>query len=115
EHRLPDDAGFYSEKIAAATEAAVTAAARWLQDNPAVQDRLDRWMRYLISRTIAPRRTEIGAYVTHGVGAWDATPLLNRMEQQVGRDLQYIRINGTLVGGLVGLAIYILSGWLLPD
>jgi uncharacterized membrane-anchored protein YjiN (DUF445 family) len=36
------------------------------------------------------------------------------MELQVGKDLQYIRVNGTLVGGLVGLTIYALSTWLLP-
>jgi uncharacterized membrane-anchored protein YjiN (DUF445 family) len=40
--------------------------------------------------------------------------LVNRMELQVGRDLQYIRINGTLVGGLVGLIIYTAAQWLLP-
>ncbi|MBV8186679.1 MAG: DUF445 family protein, partial [Alphaproteobacteria bacterium] len=42
------------------------------------------------------------------------TTLVNRMELQVGKDLQYIRVNGTLVGGLVGLIIYTLSVWLFP-
>jgi uncharacterized membrane-anchored protein YjiN (DUF445 family) len=37
---------------------------------------------------------------------WDAETLVRRIELQVGRDLQYIRINGTLVGGLVGLCIF---------
>jgi uncharacterized membrane-anchored protein YjiN (DUF445 family) len=114
EELLPTDAGAYSEKIASATEAAVAAAARWLHGNPEIQDRLDRWLRYLIRRTIVPRRFEIGDYVTQVVEAWDASTLVGRMEAQVGRDLQYIRINGTLVGGLVGLIIYALSGWLLP-
>jgi uncharacterized membrane-anchored protein YjiN (DUF445 family) len=36
------------------------------------------------------------------------------MELQVGKDLQYIRINGTLVGGLVGVIIYTASKWVLP-
>ncbi len=54
-------------------------------------------------RTISPRRAEIGAFVTNVVEAWDSTTLVNRLELQVGKDLQYIRINGTLVGGLVGL------------
>jgi uncharacterized membrane-anchored protein YjiN (DUF445 family) len=43
---------------------------------------------------------------------WDATTLVNKLELQVGKDLQYIRINGTLVGGLVGLLIYIASKWI---
>jgi hypothetical protein len=40
------------------------------------------------------------------VERWDSETLVNRLELQVGRDLQYIRINGTLVGGLVGLIIF---------
>ena len=43
-----------------------------------------------------------------------STTLVNRLELQVGKDLQYIRINGTLVGGLVGLIIFIASKWITP-
>jgi len=43
---------------------------------------------------------------------WDTATLSTRIELQVGPDLQYIRINGTLVGGLVGLAIFTLAQWL---
>jgi uncharacterized membrane-anchored protein YjiN (DUF445 family) len=45
---------------------------------------------------------------------WDAATLVNRLELQVGKDLQYIRINGTLVGGLVGLLIFVASKWIAP-
>jgi hypothetical protein len=60
-------------------------------------------------RTILPRRAEIGAYISTVVDNWDTPTLVNRLELQVGKDLQYIRINGTLVGGLVGLLIFTLS------
>ena len=40
------------------------------------------------------------------VGRWDPAEATRRIELQVGRDLQFIRINGTVVGGLVGLVIY---------
>jgi uncharacterized membrane-anchored protein YjiN (DUF445 family) len=43
---------------------------------------------------------------------WDAETLVKRIELQVGRDLQYIRINGTLVGGLVGLIIFSVARWM---
>jgi uncharacterized membrane-anchored protein YjiN (DUF445 family) len=43
---------------------------------------------------------------------WDSATLVDRLELQVGKDLQYIRINGTLVGGLVGLLIYAVSQWI---
>ena len=40
---------------------------------------------------------------------WDTKTLVDRLELQVGKDLQYIRINGTLVGGLVGLIIFVVT------
>jgi uncharacterized membrane-anchored protein YjiN (DUF445 family) len=62
------------------------------------------------------RRTVIGAVASYGSGivtlvsdtirSWDARTVTERLEGAVGRDLQYIRINGTLVGGLVGLIIH---------
>jgi uncharacterized membrane-anchored protein YjiN (DUF445 family) len=42
---------------------------------------------------------------------WDTETLVRRIELQVGRDLQYIRINGTVVGGLVGLIIFTVTQW----
>jgi uncharacterized membrane-anchored protein YjiN (DUF445 family) len=48
----------------------------------------------------------IVALVSDTVRGWDAKTITGRLEGAVGRDLQYIRINGTLVGGLVGLLIH---------
>ena len=45
----------------------------------------------------------------HANGRWDTQTLVEKMELQFGRNLQYIRINGTLVGGLVGLIIFAVS------
>ena len=62
------------------------------------------------------RRAAVGASSSYGDGivklvsetvrSWDAATITGRLEQAVGRDLQYIRVNGTLVGGLVGLTIH---------
>jgi uncharacterized membrane-anchored protein YjiN (DUF445 family) len=62
------------------------------------------------------RRAAVGAVATYGSGivklvsetvrGWDARTITGRLENAVGRDLQYIRVNGTLVGGLVGLLIH---------
>ena len=62
------------------------------------------------------RRTAVGAAADYGDGivrlvsdtirGWDARTVTGRLENAVGRDLQYIRVNGTLVGGLVGVAIH---------
>jgi uncharacterized membrane-anchored protein YjiN (DUF445 family) len=67
------------------------------------------------------RRAVVGAVATYGDGivtlvsetvrGWDARTITGRLENAVGRDLQYIRVNGTLVGGLVGLAIHVVEMW----
>ncbi|NML10524.1 DUF445 domain-containing protein [Sphingobium sp. AR-3-1] len=71
-------------------------------------------LRLVINRFV--RRAAVGATASYGdaivrlvsdtVRGWDAGTVTSRLENAVGRDLQYIRVNGTLVGGLVGLAIH---------
>ena len=71
-------------------------------------------LRLVINRFV--RRAAVGAAASYGdaivrlvsdtVRSWDAGTVTSRLEHAVGRDLQYIRINGTIVGGLVGLAIH---------
>ncbi len=112
--RLPTDISAHAETIAAGVEYSLLTAGRWLREDETLKVKINRWIRYLVTRTISPRRAEIGAFVTNVVEAWDSTTLVNRLELQVGKDLQYIRINGTLVGGLVGLLIFTASKWLLP-
>ncbi|BCW90430.1 hypothetical protein sos41_35990 [Alphaproteobacteria bacterium SO-S41] len=81
----------------------------WLQANDATQGRLNAWARTVVGRLVAPRRHEIGRVVAQVVAAWDSKSIVDKLELQVGPDLQYIRINGTLVGGLVGVIIYAAS------
>ncbi|MHA6769415.1 DUF445 domain-containing protein [Sphingobium ummariense] len=74
----------------------------------------DARLRVVINRFV--RRAAVGATASYGdsivrlvsdtVRGWDAGTVTSRLEHAVGRDLQYIRINGTLVGGLVGLALH---------
>ena len=54
-------------------------------------------------------RHEIGDLIAQTVAGWDPQATSQRFELAVGRDLQFVRINGTLVGGLVGLAIYTIT------
>ena len=54
-------------------------------------------------------RGQIGHYIAQRVENWESRELVEQMEQSVGKDLQYIRINGTLVGGLVGLLLHALT------
>ena len=54
-------------------------------------------------------RHEVGRLIEHTVSNWDPGETSKRLELAVGRDLQFVRINGTLVGGLVGLILYTAS------
>jgi uncharacterized membrane-anchored protein YjiN (DUF445 family) len=67
---------------------------------------LNRFARRLAVGTAAAYGDGIVRLVSETVRGWDARTVTSRLEQAVGRDLQYIRINGTLVGGLVGVAIH---------
>jgi uncharacterized membrane-anchored protein YjiN (DUF445 family) len=112
ENGLQADLRRHTDMIAAALETGLGSLGKWLQSDPERRERLNRWIRLVMLRILLPRRAEIGAYVTQVVQNWDSATLVNRLELQVGKDLQYIRINGTLVGGLVGLLIFMASKWL---
>lgn len=103
------DLSVYTATIEAAFEAALRGLGTWLSEDPVLRTRLNRWIRVVALRALMPRRVEIGAYIAHVVQNWDNVTLVNKLELQVGKDLQYIRINGTLVGGLVGLVIFSVS------
>ena len=60
-------------------------------------------------RIVEQHRHEVGQLIAHTVSVWDPDETSRRIELQVGRDLQFVRINGTLVGGLVGLLLYTLT------
>jgi uncharacterized membrane-anchored protein YjiN (DUF445 family) len=59
-------------------------------------------------------RHEAGDLIATTVSAWDPEDTTRKIELQIGKDLQFIRINGTLVGGLAGLVIYTLSQFFTP-
>ena len=106
---LQTDLKTRSDSLAAAIVGAASALSRWVDEDEGRAARLNRKLRLWLLRAVLPRRAEIGAYIAEVVDRWDARTLVERLELQVGKDLQYIRINGTLVGGLAGLAIYILN------
>lgn len=97
------------ELVEEAAQRGLAATARWLSADPSARDRLDRWIRAVVRRTVTPGREAIGDFVAQVVAGWDARAVADRLELQVGRDLQFIRINGAIVGAIVGLAIFTAS------
>ena len=74
--------------------------------DPALRRRVNGWIVAAVVNLAGESRGEIADLISHTVEGWDAAETSERIELQVGRDLQYIRINGTVVGGLVGLLIH---------
>jgi uncharacterized membrane-anchored protein YjiN (DUF445 family) len=77
-----------------------------LQKEPRLARAINQFARRAAAGITASYGDQIVKLVSETVRAWDARTITDRLEAAVGRDLQYIRINGTLVGGLVGLAIH---------
>ncbi len=71
--------------------------------------RLNEWIHNVAVEVVQAHQRDVGLLIADTVRDWDTETITRRIEQQVGEDLQYIRINGTLIGGLVGLAIYTIS------
>lgn len=80
-----------------------------VRDEPEVRDKLDRWLLAAARFAATNYADEITSIISDTIGRWDAAEASRKIEVQVGRDLQFIRINGTVVGALAGLAIYTLS------
>ncbi|MGQ0641363.1 MAG: DUF445 domain-containing protein [Gemmatimonadaceae bacterium] len=78
-------------------------------DDPALLERVDGWLRNGVLALVERYQSEVGELIAYTVRGWDPTATSRRIELAIGRDLQFIRINGTLVGGLVGLILYALT------
>ena len=74
-----------------------------------VQDKVDGWVEGAAVYVVTTYQGEITSLITDTVAGWDAEHTTRKIEAHIGRDLQFIRINGTVVGSLAGLLIYTVS------
>lgn len=77
-----------------------------LQQDAAMQTWINEQLMTMAPKWIERYREDIRQYIIARVSDWNAAEMTDELERNIGRDLQFIRINGTLVGGLVGLVIY---------
>jgi uncharacterized membrane-anchored protein YjiN (DUF445 family) len=80
-----------------------------LESDPRIRAAINQFARRAIVGMAASYGSSMVKLVSETIRGWDARTVTARLESAVGRDLQYIRINGTLVGGLVGVVIHILD------
>jgi uncharacterized membrane-anchored protein YjiN (DUF445 family) len=93
-------------------DAALQRAGRSLQEDPILQGKVNGWIEKVVSYLADEYGHEIADLIATTVARWDGAEASRRIELQVGRDLQFIRINGTVVGGLAGLIIYSIGRFL---
>ncbi|MDF0528308.1 DUF445 family protein [Tsukamurella sp. 8F] len=77
-----------------------------LRDDEALRAKADFWVDRSVRHLVENYSGQIISIITETVARWDADEASKKIELQVGRDLQFIRINGTVVGSIAGLAIY---------
>ena len=83
-----------------------------IERNPRLMRRADIRLALLARELLGSNKGHAAAFVAEQVKRWNGEEITDKLELGLGRDLQYIRINGILVGGLAGLLIYSLSQWL---
>ena len=83
-----------------------------LRDDRAMQQWINDQLFAAAPQAIERYREDIKRYIVGRVDAWNTEEMTSELERNIGRDLQFVRINGTLVGGLIGLAIFTLTQWL---
>jgi uncharacterized membrane-anchored protein YjiN (DUF445 family) len=102
----------------------VQAAGQQVQDDPALRQAINQQGQLALLRVLEDSREGVVDFVAQRVRAWDAAEMSAVLERNIGRDLQFIRINGTLVGALVGLVLHTFTvaalkfpavqGWMAP-
>lgn len=85
---------------------AILSAASQLEENENTRRELNTFLGEQVLRNLLALRPRAREWITSTVGEWDAREMAQKLEKTVGPDLQYIRLNGTLIGGLIGVTIH---------
>jgi len=80
-----------------------------LRANTTLQSQIDTWVQKAAYQFVLRNKQEVGHLISATVAQWEGKELSEKLELEVGKDLQFIRVNGTLVGGAVGLIIYFIT------
>lgn len=90
-------------------ERALTAFGNAILSDPALMEKVDAWLIEGAVAAVERYQNEVGELIAGTVKRWDPIATSRRIELAIGRDLQFIRINGTIVGGLAGAALYLVQ------
>ena len=105
---LEQDAERPNGHTIALIESALGNIGQVLTDDPAARARVQHATEAIAANLLPSGRAQLADFIAGVVGGWDSATLVDRLELRVGKDLQYIRINGTLVGFVAGGALFLL-------
>jgi uncharacterized membrane-anchored protein YjiN (DUF445 family) len=98
-----------SQREGSAVERGITAFASHVKGDPELIEKLNEAIIDIAIYMVERYQDDVGEFIALTVASWDPDHTSRRVELAIGRDLQFIRINGTLVGGLAGLVLYLIS------
>ena len=110
--QLRDDLSREDSALAAHLERSLGKLGAAIGADPALRDALNQHMLAGAEKLTTRLRSGVTAHIAQTVKGWDEAKLVEQLELSVGRDLQYIRFNGTVVGGLIGVLLHALTAWL---
>ncbi|HTR13757.1 MAG TPA: DUF445 family protein [Roseiarcus sp.] len=87
----------------------LTDLGRKLAQEPRLRAEINAGMVKVLQTFVQSQKREIARFITDQIRSWDIDQMVNIIELNIGRDLQYIRLNGTFIGGLAGLGLYVVQ------
>ncbi len=90
----------------AVIEGALASLGDVMGNDPAVREKVNAAVQNIALKILPMAQLELAGFIGRVVGQWDAATITDKLELRVGKDLQYIRVNGTLVGFILGAVIY---------
>ena len=108
-NRILADVASDRSRLSKALSSLLNALGSGLAKDEAMQGKLNQWLQGALETLMLAHRHQISLLITDVVKSWDAREVSAKIELEIGRDLQYIRLNGTLVGGCVGVLLHLLA------
>jgi len=105
---LEADAARPSGRTVAVIQGALDNLGGLLASDPAARQRVQAAAESIAGGLLPAAQTQLADFIAQVVGGWDAATITEKLELRVGKDLQFVRVNGTLVGFLVGGVLYVL-------
>jgi uncharacterized membrane-anchored protein YjiN (DUF445 family) len=108
-NRILADVSSDQSRLRETVSSLLNALGSGLAKDDVMQHKLNEWLLGALERLMLAHRRQISLLITDVVKSWDARDVSEKIELEIGKDLQFIRLNGTLVGGCVGVFLHLLG------